>query len=83
MEIVCLGKPNIVTELEYRIKPEIIGYCELHGNPMTVQYLEAYQGTLWVGDCGCSHNNVPDGYELFERTLDRNRKVIIKGSKIY
>ena len=41
--------------------------CELHGNPMTAKYSEAYQGTCWVGDCGCASNNVPFGYERLER----------------
>jgi hypothetical protein len=70
MEKVCSCRPSTVTEVEYRIRPEIIGYCELHGNPMRVRYLKAYQGNLWVGDCGCSSNNVDDGYEVFRREHD-------------
>ena len=63
MEEVNLNVPKIVVENKLRIKPDSIGYCELHGNPMKVKYLEAYQGELWVGHCGCSSNWIPNGYE--------------------
>lgn len=64
MEVVDLRNPNKVVEVRYKIKHDVVGYCELHGNPMTVQYLEAYGDELWVGDCGCSSNHVKDGYEI-------------------
>ena len=63
MEEVSLNAPKIVVENIWRNKHDSIGYCELHGNPMRLKYLEAYQGELWVGDYGCSTNCIPNGCE--------------------
>ena len=66
MEEVNLSNPRKVIETRWIIKLGTIGYCELHGNPMRVKYLEAYRGLCWVGDCGCATNWVDKGYKHYE-----------------